>query len=113
MVTGRRSGDLIVEAVATPGHSIGHLSYVVRDGSRSDLFTGDTLLFGGRIILQNTWDYARAHLRSHCAANREYRFDGLFPEVISHLHHRRNGERRPKAALSDAKRGGIPPCSSN
>jgi len=100
-------GDLIVEAVATPGHSVGHLSYVVRDARRSDLFTGDTLLFGGRIILQNTWDCdVQAHLESlrHLG---EYRFDGLFPGHLAFTVD--DGEHHLRIALDAMARGAIPP----
>jgi glyoxylase-like metal-dependent hydrolase (beta-lactamase superfamily II) len=106
-------GDLVVEAVATPGHSVGHLSYVVRDrhvirdGNRSDLFTGDTLLFGGQIILQNTWD---CDLRTHLESLRhlgEYRFDGLFPGHLTFTV--RDGEQQLRIALEAIARGAIPP----
>src|SRR5438105_4943252 len=55
-------GDLEVEAISTPGHSVGHMAFLVRHGTRpgatrgADLFTGDTLFFGGRIVLQSIWD---------------------------------------------------------
>jgi glyoxylase-like metal-dependent hydrolase (beta-lactamase superfamily II) len=45
-----------VEAVATPGHATGHLSYVLRRDGRTSVFCGDAFFFGGRILLQNTWD---------------------------------------------------------
>src|SRR5439155_4228807 len=72
-------GEVVVEAIATPGHSVGHMCYLVHDGARADLFTGDTLFFGGRIALQNTWD---CDLRSHLDSLRrlaDHPFDGLRP----------------------------------
>jgi glyoxylase-like metal-dependent hydrolase (beta-lactamase superfamily II) len=49
-------GDLDVRVYDTPGHSRGHCSYLFSDGNRSCLFAGDAVFFGGRILLQATWD---------------------------------------------------------
>jgi glyoxylase-like metal-dependent hydrolase (beta-lactamase superfamily II) len=102
-----RVGDLEVETVATPGHSTGHLVFLVRGAGRTDLFTGDTLLFGGRIILQDTWDCdLLAHLRTVRRLG-ELRFGGLFPghRTISVS----DGERHVRAAIEALDRGAIPP----
>ena len=100
-------GDLELEIVATPGHSIGHVVFLVRGAGRTDLFTGDTLLFGGRIILQDTWDCdLLAHLRTIRRLG-ELDFDGLFPghRTISIS----DGQRHVRAALDALDRGAIPP----
>lgn len=39
-------GTLSVKAVATPGHTHTHLSYIVSDGSREAVFSGGSLLYG-------------------------------------------------------------------
>jgi hydroxyacylglutathione hydrolase len=58
-------GDVRLQALETPGHSRGHLVFVMRDGGRTYLFCGDTLFFGGKILLQSIWDCdLQAHLRS-------------------------------------------------
>jgi glyoxylase-like metal-dependent hydrolase (beta-lactamase superfamily II) len=102
-----RVGDLEVEALVTPGHSVGHVCYLVRDGSRTDLFTGDTLLFGGRIVLQNIWDCdLRLHLDSLHRLG-EYRFEGLFPGHLTFSVS--DGERHLRVALEAIDRGAIPP----
>jgi glyoxylase-like metal-dependent hydrolase (beta-lactamase superfamily II) len=49
-------GELRLEAMATPGHAAGHLTYVVRRGGQVAVFTGDALFAGGKILLQHTWD---------------------------------------------------------
>jgi hydroxyacylglutathione hydrolase len=100
-------GDLVVETVATPGHSIGHVVFLVHGAGRTDLFTGDTLLFGGRIILQDTWD---CDLRAHLETVRrlaELDFEGFFPghRTIS----LRDGRRHALAALVAVQRGAVPP----
>ncbi len=57
--------DLVLTVVATPGHATGHMAFLLRDGSRRVLFSGDALFPGGRILLQDTWDCdLRASLRS-------------------------------------------------
>ncbi len=101
-----RVGNLEVEVVATPGHSTGHTAYLVHDGSRSDLFTGDTLFFGGRIALQSIWDCdLGAHLRSLQRLG-EHRFEGLFPGHLTISVS--EGERHLGVALDAIDRGGIP-----
>lgn len=102
-----RVGEVEIEAIATPGHATGHTCYLLHDGDRHDLFTGDMLLFGGRIILQDIWDCdLRAHLDSlrHLA---EHDFDGFFPG------HRTfsitDGRRHLEVALAALDRGTIPP----
>jgi hypothetical protein len=86
--------------------SIGHLCYFLHDGDRRDRFTGDTLLFGRRIILQDTWD---CDLRTHLGSLR--RLDGrgiagLFPghRTVS----TGDGQRHVAAALEAVDRGRSP-----
>jgi hydroxyacylglutathione hydrolase len=63
-------GELTVSVVATPGHTPGHLAYVVGSGGRADFaFTGGSLLHGnvGRTDLcgaENAERLARAQYRS-------------------------------------------------
>ncbi|MGQ9502829.1 MAG: MBL fold metallo-hydrolase, partial [Anaerolineae bacterium] len=49
-------GCYTVQAIATPGHSHDHQCYLVSDPERHYLISGDALFFGGKIILQNTYD---------------------------------------------------------
>lgn len=100
-------GDVTIECIATPGHSIGHRAFLVTSGSRRDLFTGDTLFYGGEIILQNTWD---CDLHSHLESLRhlsDYDFEGLFPGHLAFSLQR--GRRHLDAALAVMDRGGVPP----
>ena len=41
-----RIGSLTVKAVATPGHTHNHLSFIVDDGERQAVFSGGSLLYG-------------------------------------------------------------------
>jgi glyoxylase-like metal-dependent hydrolase (beta-lactamase superfamily II) len=49
-------GDLVFRSVPSPGHSAGHLAYLVDVDAGSTLFSGDAFFPGGRILLQDTWD---------------------------------------------------------
>jgi glyoxylase-like metal-dependent hydrolase (beta-lactamase superfamily II) len=101
-----RLGDVELEVVATPGHSTGHLAFLVHDGARSDLFTGDTLFFGGRIALQDIWD---CDLRAHLDSLRRlgaHRHDGLFPGHLTFSV--TDGGRHIQAAISAMDQGRIP-----
>ncbi len=102
-----RVGEVEVEVIATPGHATGHTAYLVHDGARADLFTGDTLLFGGLIILQDTWD---CDLSAHLATIRrlgEHHHDGLFPGHLTFSVS--DGMRHVRTALAALGRGAIPP----
>src|SRR6478736_3731907 len=41
-----RVGSLTVKAVATPGHTHTHLSFIVDDGRKQAVFSGGSLLYG-------------------------------------------------------------------
>ena len=60
-----RVGDLEVRVMETPGHCSGMLSFLVKDGNRTALFSGDTVFHDGRLLISNLWDcdlrqYARS-----------------------------------------------------
>jgi glyoxylase-like metal-dependent hydrolase (beta-lactamase superfamily II) len=48
----RRVGDLVVTVHASPGHCDGHLCFLVEDGERRALCTGDAIFSGGRVSIQ-------------------------------------------------------------
>lgn len=47
-----RVGQLLVDVHASPGHCDGHLCFLVDDGDRRALCTGDAIFSGGRISIQ-------------------------------------------------------------
>lgn len=51
-------GTLVLRAVATPGHTHHHLSYIISDGDRQAVFSGGSLLYGsvGRTDLVSEQD---------------------------------------------------------
>jgi glyoxylase-like metal-dependent hydrolase (beta-lactamase superfamily II) len=100
-------GEIEIEVVSTPGHAVGHLCFILHHDGERDLFTGDTLLFGGRIILQDTWD---CDLRTHLDSLR--RLDGLGIRGLFPGHRTvsvRDGQRHITAAVEAIDRGRIPP----
>jgi len=51
-----RVGNLELRVHDSPGHARGHCSFTCRDGDRAVLFAGDAIFYGGRVVLQTTWD---------------------------------------------------------
>jgi glyoxylase-like metal-dependent hydrolase (beta-lactamase superfamily II) len=49
-------GDVSIRVLDTPGHSSGHLAFLMKDAGQTLLFSGDAIFFGGEILLQNIWD---------------------------------------------------------
>lgn len=93
-----RVGDLILRTVETPGHSQGHISFLMEHDGRSDFFGGDLVFFGGKILLQNTWDCnLQAYLKS-LVRFRDERVDGFFPGHLTFS--LTNGRRHLDAAVA-------------
>ncbi len=68
-----------IEILEAPGHSRDMINLLVSHGGRRDLFCGDTVFHGGRILLQDTVDCdvpAYTHTLRRLAA---LGFDGLYP----------------------------------
>lgn len=58
-------GEVTIKAYDAPGHSSGHLVFVMTDRKLSYLFSGDALFFGGKILLQSIWDCdLQEHMKS-------------------------------------------------
>ena len=72
-------GECVIEVLETPGHSRDMISFVVRRAHRRDLFCGDTVFHGGRILIQDVADCdVPAYSRTlRCLA--ELTIDGLYP----------------------------------
>jgi hydroxyacylglutathione hydrolase len=51
-----RIGDLTIASIDSPGHCDGHMVFHLRGAEQTYLFSGDCLLSGGTIILQNIPD---------------------------------------------------------
>lgn len=78
-----RVGDIELEAVATPGHASGMLTFVLREEGRVSAFTGDAIFPGGKILLQDIWDCC---VRESCRSIERLAaldIDGLYPGHLS------------------------------
>jgi glyoxylase-like metal-dependent hydrolase (beta-lactamase superfamily II) len=101
-----RIGEVEIEVVATPGHAAGHNAYLLHREGGADLFTGDTLLFGGVIVLQSSWD---CDLGTHLDSLRRlagHPHDGFFPGHLAFSV--TDGARHVRAAVEAIERGAIP-----
>jgi hydroxyacylglutathione hydrolase len=76
-------GKLEIMPLATPGHADGHLAYLMHDGERLCLFSGDLLLCGGQVLLQYTHDCSLQHLGASLLRLADLRIDALLP---GHFH---------------------------
>ncbi len=101
-------GPLQIELIATPGHSHDHHCYLVGDArsGKRYLLGGDAIFFGGKIVLQNTYDCnvpdSIASIR-HLAA---YDFEALLPGHLNFSLQR--GKRHVEAAVAVIDRMGCP-----
>lgn len=100
-------GNLAIQAIATPGHSHDHVSYLVTMGGNRHLLGGDVLFFGGRIILQNTYDCSVPQSIASIQRLQTLEFDAL---LAGHLNFSlRNGKRHVDAACAIIDQMGCPP----
>jgi glyoxylase-like metal-dependent hydrolase (beta-lactamase superfamily II) len=84
-------GDYQIELIFTPGHSHDHHSYLVRSPEKTYLLGGDAIFFGGKIILQNTYDCDVAQSIASIQKLKTYSFDAL---LAGHLNFSLNGGMR-------------------
>lgn len=102
-----RAGDLELRVLETPGHSRGHVSYLMLWNGQRILFGGDLVFFGGKILLQNTWDCdLRAHLDS-LLRMRDAKIDALLPGHLTFS--LTKGQRHIDAALVQVDQLLVPP----
>ena len=77
-----RVGDLSLEVVDTPGHSSGHVTFVLRGGTVS-AFCGDALFWGGKILLQHIWDCSLQESIASVEKLAALSLDALYPGHVS------------------------------
>jgi glyoxylase-like metal-dependent hydrolase (beta-lactamase superfamily II) len=51
-----RVGECQLRAIETPGHCCGMLSFLMTREGGTDLFSGDTIFHGGKILMTNVYD---------------------------------------------------------
>ena len=72
-------GSLRITTYDTPGHSDGHVSFLVEGGERSYLIEGDVVFFGGLILLQNIADCSIQKYAASVEKLASLEFDALLP----------------------------------
>ncbi|HRW08810.1 MAG TPA: MBL fold metallo-hydrolase [Caldilineaceae bacterium] len=101
-------GALTIEPIATPGHSHDHYSYVVAGINRKRyLIAGDAIFFGGKIVLQHTYDCSVPQSIATIQQLQILAFDALLP---GHLNFSlQNGKRHIELACATIAHMGCPP----
>jgi hydroxyacylglutathione hydrolase len=99
-------GDLEIEAIATPGHCMGHYCLRLFGGDRVSLFTSDCVFWGGAIILQNVADANVQEYAESCNRVAALDFDALLPG--HHMISLQNGRRHAELAAQEFNRIGLP-----
>jgi glyoxylase-like metal-dependent hydrolase (beta-lactamase superfamily II) len=72
-------GDLELQVIATPGHSSDQIAFVLRRDRRVDVFCGDALFEGGRILLQDIWNCSAQDSCRSVEKLHALKMDGFFP----------------------------------
>jgi glyoxylase-like metal-dependent hydrolase (beta-lactamase superfamily II) len=74
-----RIGRLRMRVIHTPGHSAGGACYLLHGRERTYLFTGDTLFFGGKVLILSSDDSNVVELRRSVARLAQVQVDALMP----------------------------------
>jgi hydroxyacylglutathione hydrolase len=74
-----RFGECTVEILEAPGHARDMINLLVSHGSRRDLFCGDTVFHGGRILLQDVADCDIPAYSQTIRRLAALEFDGFYP----------------------------------
>lgn len=101
-----RFGNIEIEAIATPGHCMGHYALLARGGERSYLFSSDHVFWGGKIILQNVKDSSVQEMAASMNRLLDYEFEALMPGHLTPS--LQNGRRHVQAAADQFNRIGLP-----
>jgi len=56
-------GDLSIEAILTPGHSLGSMCYLLKKNGRTCLFSGDVVVHGGKLMFLNCFGSLMSDMR--------------------------------------------------
>jgi hydroxyacylglutathione hydrolase len=100
-------GSLKIETITTPGHSHDHQCYLVTTPDKRYLIGGDAIFFGGKIILQNTYDCHVPDMLASIQRLANYSFEAL---LAAHLNFSLNrGRRHVDAACAVIEGLGCPP----
>lgn len=101
-----RVGGLRLVPIDTPGHCAGHASLLLQGRDRTYLFSGDSLFWGGTVILQNIPDCSLQDTVATVEKLATYEFDALLPGHLTIS--MRDGKRHAAAAAATVRSLGIP-----
>ncbi|MDI3340063.1 MAG: MBL fold metallo-hydrolase [Sphaerobacter sp.] len=101
-----RVGDLQLAVLETPGHAAGHVRYVLRQETGVAVFAGDAIFFGGKILLQDTWDCSLQESIRSVERLAALAPEGFYPGHLTFTV--RHGHRQLEPALA-AIRNRLPP----
>jgi hydroxyacylglutathione hydrolase len=99
-------GKFKVQALATPGHSHDHHSYLVSGPDMRYLIGGDAIFFGGKVILQNTYDCHVQQTIQSIERLATVDFDALLPGHLAFS--LKNGKRHIDTAMDVIARFACP-----
>jgi glyoxylase-like metal-dependent hydrolase (beta-lactamase superfamily II) len=108
-----KGGDVVaisslkIEAIPTPGHSHDHHCYLVSTLDKRYLIGGDAIFYGGKIVLQNTYDCDVPETIASLQRLADYSFDALLPAHMNFSLNR--GRRHIEAACEIIDQLGCPP----
>ena len=100
-------GDVQVQAIATPGHSHDHMSYLVATPERRLLVAGDALFHGGKVAIQDIEDCDIGAICRSVRTLAAIDYDALLPGHLAFS--LRNGRRHADAALAFVEELHVPP----
>ena len=72
-------GDLTIEAIHTPGHSLGSMCYLMKRGDRTGLFSGDVVVHSGKLMFLNCYGSVMADMRASMPKLGGLGVDELYP----------------------------------
>jgi hydroxyacylglutathione hydrolase len=99
-------GQLTMAPYSTPGHSQDHFAFLLKGSDRDCLFSGDSLFWGGTIILQNIPDCNLQSYISTIERLAKLSFEALLPGHLTIT--LRDGKRHAEAAVKTIRGLGIP-----
>jgi glyoxylase-like metal-dependent hydrolase (beta-lactamase superfamily II) len=78
-----RVGDCQLRVIETSGHCSGMLSFLMTSEGRTDLFSGDTIFHGGKILMTNVYDCDFQQYVKSVQKLRNLSVDALLPGHLS------------------------------
>ncbi len=100
-------GRLRLQAIATPGHCRGHVSFLLTGAPVTVLFSGDAVFWGGAVALQNVPDVSIPDSAESVERLAQLEFEGLLPGHLTIS--LSNGRRHVDAAVAAFRALRLPP----